>query len=78
MWPQCVLLSENVQSGMYVFLVCFFICGLKFKQELPVVAQAHFSSDKSKYTTGDCIDSLPFVIIVLLGGRGGGILFSVR
>lgn len=64
---------------MFFFFFCIiFICEVKCKQKFPVVAHAHYSSDKSKYKTADCIESLPFVIIVLLRGGTGAILFSVR
>lgn len=66
-----------MQSGMYVFIIIIiiFICELKCKQKLPVVAQAHYSSDKGKYKTAGCAESLPFVIIVLLRGAPGPFYF---
>lgn len=60
---------------MFFFFIIIFICELKCKQKFPVVAHAHYSSDKSKYKTADCIESLPFVIIVLLRGAPGPFYF---
>lgn len=39
------------------------------------LSHKHYSSDKSKYKSADCIERLPFVIIVLLRGAQGPFYF---
>lgn len=65
---------QNVQSCMYFIYLFFLFVNLNVSRSFRL-SHKHYSSDKSKYKTADCIERLPFVIIVLLRGAQGPFYF---
>lgn len=66
MWPQCKMCRA----------ACIFLLFVNLNVSRSFrLSHKHYSSDKSKYKSADCIERLPFVIIVLLRGAQGPFYF---